>query len=457
MEKKLISSINKCYEMCDYIEANGGIKTPLRVSFREVLRLEFLDFALYLAYSDGLLNTYENDFIKKELEIDISENDASKIREKRRLNKDNYGETIPYAVKVFVISDAGRKIRNDKYDYKKAKTLVETLREIGQCFIALNQDSSEVEVQALTEYLELLDKFLKDYGLLRPDQKIGLDKKNAEPEEEKSTEELLSELNSLVGLNGVKTEVNQLVNLLKVQKLREEHGLKSSNVNKHLIFSGNPGSGKTTVARLLSKIYKSIGVVNQGHLIEVDRSGLVCGYIGQTALKTSEVVESALGGILFIDEAYTLTNNKGEGDFGQEAVDTILKSMEDHRDDLIVICAGYTEPMEEFMDSNPGLRSRFSKVIVFEDYSASEEIQILKSMCQKQDYILSDDALKRAESFFEYRCQHKDKTFANARDVRNYLEKAITNQATRIVNVSNPSEILLKTIEGEDLANIELS
>ena len=173
-------------------------------------------------------------------------------------------------------------------------------------------------------------------------------------------------------------------------------------------------------------------VISKGHLVEVDRSGLVCGYIGQTATKTAEVIESALGGVLFIDEAYTLTNGKGQGDFGQEAVDTLLKGMEDNRDDLVVIVAGYTELMEEFLDSNPGLRSRFNKFINFEDYTAEEEVEILINNCKKQEYMLSRDALEEARRFFTDRVANKPEGYANARDVRNYLEKAISNQASRI-------------------------
>lgn len=190
--------------------------------------------------------------------------------------------------------------------------------------------------------------------------------------------------------------------------------------------------------------------------MEVDRSGLVCGYIGQTATKTAEVIESALGGVLFIDEAYTLTNGKGQGDFGQEAVDTLLKGMEDHRDDLVVIVAGYTELMEEFLDSNPGLRSRFNKFINFEDYTAEEEVEILINNCKKQEYMLSRDALEEARRFFTERVANKPEGYANARDVRNYLEKAISNQATRIVGLKDVDKNILAMLEKEDLVGIEL-
>lgn len=454
---ELTESIYKCYEMCDYIEANGVIKDNLTNPLRENLRQEFLNFTLYLAYADGSIATSDIEFIKEELLVDLTVTASKKLYEARNLTT-AFAEKIPYVLKYFVLADAGRKIPNDRYDNKKAKTLVETYRAIGQNYIAANPEATDTEINALTKYMLMFDKFLKEYGLLRPDQNLAadLDKAANEDDNIKTTEELLTELNSLTGLEAVKQEINQLTNLVKVQAIRKERGLNTATINKHLVFSGNPGSGKTTVARLLSQIYKSIGVVTKGHLVEVDRSGLVCGYIGQTATKTAEVIDSALGGILFIDEAYTLTNNKGQGDFGQEAVDTLLKGMEDHRDDLIVICAGYTELMEEFMDSNPGLRSRFSKVLVFEDYNADELIEILKSMCKKQDYKLSSDALNAAKDFFADRVSKHLDTFANARDVRNYLEKAITNQATRIVNISEPKDDQLTTIELEDVTGIEL-
>lgn len=202
---------------------------------------------------------------------------------------------------------------------------------------------------------------------------------------------------------------------------------------------------------MLGKIYRSLGVLSQGQLVEVDRSNLVSGYIGQTATKTQEVIDQAMGGILFIDEAYTLTSNKGENDFGQEAVDTLLKAMEDSRDDLMIIVAGYPEPMEEFLASNPGLKSRFPKFIHFADYTAEELLEILKNLCEQQQYHFSEEALAHAKEIFEEWTTNKPDNFANAREVRNLFEQAVANHASRVVNVKEATDELLSCIEAEDL------
>ena len=248
-----------------------------------------------------------------------------------------------------------------------------------------------------------------------------------------------------------------MVNLIKVQQMRAELGMKTADIAKHMVFLGNPGTGKTTVARKLAGIYRCLGVLRKGQLVEVDRSGLVRGYIGQTATRTQEVIEEALGGVLFIDEAYALNVNKGQGDFGQEAVDTLLKAMEDHRDDLVVIVAGYTDLMEQFLDSNPGLRSRFSNTIMFDDYSADELMAILQLNLKKSEYKLSGAAEKLAREMIERRVANKPENFANARDVRNFMERAIANHAVRVAKLpsAKDSKRILGTIKPEDLEDWE--
>lgn len=449
-----MDSINMCYEMCDYIEQNGIVKLAGNTRLRDNLKKEFLHFLIYISMIDERYGEQEKAFIKKKLGFEVSALMAADIKNRNMLGA-GYIIKMPETFKYFILANAGHKIKNDRYDNKEARTLAESYRKLGQEYLAANTESTEVEINVLSSYCVMLDENLKAYGLLQPDYKSVAIQADA-GEKEQSADELIAELNSLTGLTAVKEDVNALINLLKVQKMREQMGMKQTSVNKHLVFMGNPGTGKTTVARLLAKIYKAIGAISKGHLVEVDRSGLVCGYIGQTATKTAEVIESALGGVLFIDEAYTLINGKGQGDFGQEAVDTLLKGMEDHRDDLVVIVAGYTELMEEFLDSNPGLRSRFNKFINFEDYTAEEEVEILINNCKKQEYMLSRDALEEARRFFTDRVADKPEGYANARDVRNYLEKAISNQATRIVGIKDVDKNILAMLEKEDLVGIEL-
>ena len=261
-------------------------------------------------------------------------------------------------------------------------------------------------------------------------------------------EDLMAELDSYIGLGAVKEEVHNLINMVQVYKLRREHDLPTTDMSLHMVFTGNPGTGKTMMARMMARIYRSLGILSKGQLVEVDRSGLVAGYVGQTALKTQKVIEKAMGGVLFVDEAYAL-NGKSENDFGQEAIDTLLKAMEDHRDDLVVIVAGYTDLMDKFIHSNPGLESRFNRFLLFEDYSLDELMAIFKMRCGK-GYTLSPEAEPLVRDYIAEESADGD-GFGNARGVRNIFEHILVAQNNRLAKMERVTREDLMTLLPEDV------
>ncbi len=287
--------------------------------------------------------------------------------------------------------------------------------------------------QELKEYQE--ENLIEEIEVLKPKSKL---------------DQYLEELDSLVGLEGVKAEINSLINLIKVRKMRESFNMPTMEMTYHMVFTGNPGTGKTTVARLVSKIYRELGLLSKGTLIETDRSGLVAGYVGQTALKVKETIERAIGGVLFIDEAYSLSNNVAN-DFGGEAIDTLVKMMEDHRDNLVVIVAGYKDEMKTFLEANTGLVSRFNKFIEFEDYSVMELMDILVSMAGKAGITLEEDARVMVNAHITDFTKEEFRRFGNARGIRNLFEKLMINQANRIVTIEEPTMEQLSVLTEEDV------
>lgn len=336
---------------------------------------------------------------------------------------------------------------------------------LGKYYLFSKFDKNDIDQKKCRDALLQINSFSKveaDVSTIQSKKKIEV-KENIEhaaeteqheeeitDEPEETLEELLDKLHSLIGLNGVKEEVDQMIRLIQLQKKAKEFGEKNIPLSLHLVFYGNPGTGKTTVSRLIAKIYKSLGVLSKGQLVETDRGGLVGGYVGQTAIKTQEIIDKAMGGILFIDEAYALTHGKGENDFGQEAVDTILKAMEDHRDDFIVIVAGYPELMKEFIASNPGLKSRFNQYINFEDYTPNELKEIFLLYCKNQNLILGENCDEYLIHHFQELYDNRSEDYANGRDVRNYFEKVIKMRANRL----SPN---LNTITLDDFRTIALS
>ena len=321
-------------------------------------------------------------------------------------------------------------------------------------------EQGDAKAQKLVDRYEKKDRisfldFLFGTGTVNNDEEPQTPEKPERPE--KQTEpspvdvrDLMNDINSMIGLSDVKKDINGIINLIKIQNLRKTQNFNVPAMSYHLVFTGNPGTGKTTVARKLAKIYKSLGLIEKGHLVEVDRSDLVAGYVGQTAIKTREVINKSLGGVLFIDEAYSLAGNSDE-DFGKEAIDTLLKSMEDKREKFIVIVAGYTKPMERFINSNPGLRSRFNKYIEFPDYSPEELMKIFTKMCHESGYELSSEAADKLSDIINNKCMNKTENFANAREVRNIFESVLIHNANRLANIPDLNIRQINTIEAEDI------
>lgn len=277
-----------------------------------------------------------------------------------------------------------------------------------------------------------------------------------EPEQPEDIDALRAELNGYIGLPGVKREVNNLINMATVHRMRRQHGLPTVDMSLHMVFTGNPGTGKTMIARLMARVYRSLGILSKGQLIEVDRSGLVAGYVGQTAAKTAEVIEKARGGVLFIDEAYSLSSGENKNDFGQEAIDTLLKAMEDNREDLVVIVAGYDKLMDDFIHSNPGLESRFNRYLHFDDYSVDEMVDIYKRQLKSGEYRLEEEAESAVRDYIQ-----ESKTqlisFGNARGVRNIFERTLVAQSNRLAAAENVTVELLTEITAGDINDARAS
>lgn len=328
-------------------------------------------------------------------------------------------------------------------DSQNKDATVSLLRHISK---VLDDESIPQKIKAIAKSLK--DSLLMFYGY--ESVKALYNQQTIEDEDTRTLDELIFELNQLVGLEKVKAKVNDLIAFQKVQMLREGIGLKSQKGTLHMAFMGNPGTGKTTVARIVGRIYKQLGLLSKGHFIEASRTDLIAGYQGQTALKVKSVIEKAKGGVLFIDEAYSITENDHSDSYGRECLTELTKALEDYRNDLVVIVAGYTEPMQHFFESNPGLKSRFNTFLEFDDYSVDELMKMLIYLCDKSDYQMEEEALCATRLFIQEQEQHKGKNFANGRLVRNIFEWLITNHARRVFAIDIPNQEILSTISISD-------
>lgn len=481
-DKELLAQARDIYDQLEQIAAyfesvrDQSHRSDDDQTMSDQTRVELISYVLYLSEGAGEVSARRAEFIKHLFGLDATPKELTDLMNRLHLHENQFGDSVPSLLQAAKLIDEqlGSNAANGG---PFAPKIVSLYQDFGRVVSEYARDPGSLEdldrlcyemmlsnsIGDVTAYRrqERFDDQMKDLEAMSPTSNTWNTKKEEpkqeekaqeKPEEpEKSLEELMAELNELTGLQSVKEDVNSLINLLRIRKIRKERSMKDIPVSMHLVFTGNPGTGKTTVARLLAKIYHALGALSKGQLVEVDRSELVGGYVGQTAIKTQEVINSALGGVLFIDEAYSLVAGRGEGDFGREAVDTLLVEMENHRDDLAVIVAGYPAPMEEFLQSNPGLRSRFNKFIFFPDYTPDELYDIFTGMVDKNGYKLSDKAAEKAKKIFTDLYEYRDDTFANGRTVRNFFEKTMIAQANRLASVENIPDEQLILLEEEDL------
>ncbi len=443
MNQELTENIRQLINQ--YSEAEGA-------SLKRALTAEVKRFTSYILAANGSISDGEPEFISGLLGREITAEELANYIAAENIHSKEFAEKIPAVYQKHI------------HNAELSGLYLRVFTAIGKEAITCDEKADPSEIEALSQYIDLLSDF---YNSENPDSPLAFSYKIHQDfaettkkgknlqEDEASLEELLEELDSLIGLTSVKKNVHSLLHLQSIQMERAKRGLPKIPMTNHLVFTGNPGTGKTTVARLIARIYNKIGLLSTGNFVEVDRSGMVAGYVGQTAIEVKNVMDTAKGGVLFIDEAYSLTNGM-KGDYGMEAIETLLKRMEDDREDMVVIVAGYPDLMEQFISSNPGLRSRFSKKIYFPDYNPDELLEILEYMVKKQSFTISEEALDFAYDALEKKYDHRGKDFANAREVRNFFESALVSQADRLYGKENLTDEELCRLEADDFKYNEI-
>lgn len=419
---------------------------PYLVLLDNKLETEFTE--LYVNFISAMIAAYLRN--SKYVDLGVMIRFVSLMVKYKNLLEKGYGRSVDYDPYDVVGEDKKEVLKMICELQEKVGDIDETYVRILEALqYVVNDEKANIDNTDIEKYIEFKNKISELRTGKTSEDKSDEDAIVEFDAKARTTEEIREDLQSLIGLDEVKMQVQSMFNFVQIRQICKDRNITRQPMSYHMVFMGNPGTGKTTVARLMAETYHSIGLLSKGHLVEVSRADLVAGYVGQTAIKVQEILKKAKGGVLFIDEAYSLV--KDGNDFGSEAIETLIKGMEDNRDDLVVIVAGYPELMNKFLQSNPGLSSRFPKTIHFPDYDAEELLEIFKKFCVENSVRFNKNVLEVVKEYFESEVTHKVRNFGNARMVRNYFEQIMINQANRIAMRENISDSMLCRITVEDI------